>query len=286
MVSGIPFMLISVGCRAAACVLLSVSPGIAATPAQPDRSAAPPPPATVRIVAAPPTAGRPSAAWIGLRFLIEPGWHIYWQNPGDSGGPPEVRWTLPPGVTAGPLRWPVPERVVLDTVVNYGYHGEVVLPARLEAPAPGWPDKPFVVTARVRWLACKEICLPGRSEASLELPARMEMPAGSGVDIDRALARVPGDAPASWRLSGSADRDQFTLHIETGSPESGADFFPLLPGQVDASAPVRAVSHARGVTLTLRKSDFLSRPVRSLRGVVVLSGRRAYEVAVHVADHH
>jgi len=59
-----------------------------------------------------------------------------------------------------------------------------------------------------------------------------------------------------------------------------------VPGQVDASAPVRAVSHPRGITLTLRKSDFLSQPVRSLRGVLVLSGRRAYEVAVPVADHH
>jgi thiol:disulfide interchange protein DsbD len=45
---------------------------------------------------------------LGLKFDLEPGWHIYWQNPGDSGGPPEAAWTLPPGMMATGFEWPAP----------------------------------------------------------------------------------------------------------------------------------------------------------------------------------
>jgi len=30
--------------------------------------------------------------WIGILFRLDEGWHIYWQNPGDSGEPPQVQW--------------------------------------------------------------------------------------------------------------------------------------------------------------------------------------------------
>ena len=51
------------------------------------------------------------AVWVGIRQRIAPGWHTYWINPGDSGEPMTVAWTLPRGVAAGPLVWPHPERI-------------------------------------------------------------------------------------------------------------------------------------------------------------------------------
>src|SRR6201984_2609154 len=50
-----------------------------------------------------------SSAEAGLYFKLEPGWHVYWKNAGDSGEPPRMKWTLPDGITAGPLRFPVPK---------------------------------------------------------------------------------------------------------------------------------------------------------------------------------
>ncbi len=70
--------------------------------------------------------------WIGVRFLLEPGWHLYWRNPGDSGTPPMLLWTAPAGVTVGDVEWPAPERIPLGSLVNYGYHGDVD-PARARA---------------------------------------------------------------------------------------------------------------------------------------------------------
>src|SRR5205814_2836930 len=67
--------------------------------------------------------------WLGVQFQLEPGWHVYWINPGDSGEPPHVKWTLPAGFQAGALRWPRPERISAASVTDYGYSGAVLLMA-------------------------------------------------------------------------------------------------------------------------------------------------------------
>lgn len=239
-----------------------------------------PPPVRVEIVASAPVPAQRDAAWLGVRLVMNEGWHVYWTNPGDSGGPPSVRWDLPAGLTAGPLLWPLPERIPFDRMVNFGYHGEVVLPVRLTANGGRWPAAPFTVKAQVRWIACREICVPGRSEASKPLPAGFESHSRQEADlVARAVARVPGPVPSAWKISGAAAAETFTIALETGRPERDATFFPLIAGQVDAASPVRTKPSARGATLTLRKSEYLSAPVASLKGVLVVEGR-GYSVDV------
>ena len=47
-----------------------------------------------------------STAIVAVRQDIEPGWHTYWRNPGDSGGATTLTWTVPAGIRAGrrPIR--------------------------------------------------------------------------------------------------------------------------------------------------------------------------------------
>src|SRR5689334_1693818 len=52
------------------------------------------------------TPGKP--VWVGLQLAHQPEWHTYWKNSGDSGLPTQLQWTLPPGVVAGEIAWPVP----------------------------------------------------------------------------------------------------------------------------------------------------------------------------------
>jgi DsbC/DsbD-like thiol-disulfide interchange protein len=234
-------------------------------------------PATVLLVAAPPGGGRAAPAWLALQFDLEPGWHIYWRNPGDSGGPPDVRWTLPAGLSAGPLRWPAPERIITAGIVNYGYHGRVLLPAELR-PASAWPATPFTVRAQVKWLACRDICLPGKADVSLVLPAKMALPPSAGSEIRAALERLPARMPPSWKASASDTKDAFVVEIDTGRRESAADFFPAHPAEIDAAASVRVAPRERGLTLTLRKSEFLSQLPRSLAGLLVMPGGRVYDI--------
>jgi thiol:disulfide interchange protein DsbD len=67
----------------------------------------------------------------GLYFKLEPGWHIYWINPGDAGQPPRVQWTLPKGITAGPMQFPAPRRLPLGSLMDFGYENEVLFPLKL-----------------------------------------------------------------------------------------------------------------------------------------------------------
>src|SRR5262245_34862565 len=73
---------------------------------------------------------------VGLRFRMQPGWHVYWKNPGDSGTPPSVEWTVPAGWSAGEIEWPTPRRIFAGPFVSFGYEGEIVLPVPVEPAAP------------------------------------------------------------------------------------------------------------------------------------------------------
>ena len=74
---------------------------------------------------------------VGLLFQLDKGWHIYWQNPGDSGEPPKVQWQLPPGLVAGAIQWPPPTRLGGGAVVDYGYEGQVLLIASITGAVKG-----------------------------------------------------------------------------------------------------------------------------------------------------
>src|SRR5688572_19613485 len=80
------------------------------------------------------TAARPGDTVLaGVRLQMQEGWHIYWRNPGGPGIPTSIKWELPPGVTAGAIQWPTPEKFVMadetdptaEKIINYGYGHEV-----------------------------------------------------------------------------------------------------------------------------------------------------------------
>ena len=84
---------------------------------------------------------------IGLRLQHIPHWHTYWRNPGDSGLPTTLAWTLPPGAQAGAIDWPAPRRIPIGPLVNYGYEGDLLLPLRFTAPADAQPGSTLQLKA-------------------------------------------------------------------------------------------------------------------------------------------
>lgn len=95
----------------------------------------------------------------GVHLKMEPGWHTYWQNPGAAGMPTKIEWQLPPGVTAGDIQWPLPEKFPPEEVTTYGYENEVVLLVPLKLAADLKPG-PLDLKAKISWLECKEQCIP------------------------------------------------------------------------------------------------------------------------------
>jgi DsbC/DsbD-like thiol-disulfide interchange protein len=108
---------------------------------------------------------------VGMNFKITPGWHIYWINPGDSGQATQVKFDLPPGFTASEVKFPVPERIVSPgDIISYGYENETTLTATIIPPLNLKPGTNVSIGARVDWLVCEKVCLPGGADSKLELP--------------------------------------------------------------------------------------------------------------------
>ena len=115
---------------------------------------------TVELVPSPASFAPGKENIVGLHFKLEPGWHIYWANAGDAGEPPHVEWTLPSGVTAGPLLFPAPKRLPVGPLMDFGYENDVIFPVKLQV-ARG--AKSGVLQAKVSWLVCREVCIPGKA---------------------------------------------------------------------------------------------------------------------------
>jgi len=220
---------------------------------------------------------------VGLHFQLERGWHIYWVNPGDSGEPPEVEWTLPAGFRAGPLGWPTPRRIEDRSLLDYGYEGEVILPVEIRPPVSLATGRDAHLGLSVAWLVCREICIPGRAALTLSLPVRKEArgePTTHQKLFLKARAELPKPAPKQWKLGATLDSRKFILEIETGRREAEAIFFPFEPNQIENAARQDASPLPHGIQLELRRSDQLLKPITTLAGVLVLDSAHSYVIRV------
>lgn len=110
---------------------------------------------------------------LGLQIQHQPGWHTYWKNPGDSGLPTQLTWTLEDGLAAGAIQWPTPKKIPVGNLANYGFEGTVLLAVPVTVVAV-LPDSQTHVTIllKAQWLVCKTECIPEEGEFALKLPVR------------------------------------------------------------------------------------------------------------------
>ena len=227
---------------------------------------------------------------VALRFRLDPGWHIYWRNPGDSGGPPSVRWTAQPaGWAPGEFVWPAPERFSTGPIVNYGYSGTVVLPVPVAlAGTRSVPQNaPRELVGDVKWIACQEICVPGAATLRLAWPLTPQEQAAVGdwqAAIAGARGRAPAPTPSGWRATARVADGNLVLSIRTDGKAEKGTFFPVDQGVLNESAPQKVDVAGWEMRVTQKTSDLLTARPKTLRGVVVLPSGAAYEIVAPVSD--
>jgi DsbC/DsbD-like thiol-disulfide interchange protein len=225
-------------------------------------------------------------AWVGLRFDLDTGWHIYWKNPGDSGEPPRVAWELPAGFQAGEIRWPAPTRLGSGSVVDYGYEGRVLLMAPIETPATLKENDTVTLAAAVKLIVCREICIPDEARLTLTLPSLNGQSTHTSkwrYLFQQTRQQLPKPMPAGWKAQAESRNDAVILSVETGARTEKATFFPLEASQIENSAPQAVTPFEKGFRLTLKKSEQLMKPIASLKGLIVLEpGGASYNIAAPV----
>ena len=124
---------------------------------------------------APDGMGPGKAVWLGLQLTHQPQWHTYWKNSGDSGLPTTLQWTLPAGLTAGDIAWPLPHKIPIGNLANYGYEDTVLLPVPLTVGADFKPPalaSEVEIRLQANWLVCRRECIPEEGSFALKLPLR------------------------------------------------------------------------------------------------------------------
>ena len=145
---------------------------------------------------------------ITLAVLMQPkpGWHGYWQNPGDAGLGMGLEWTLPAGAKAGAPQYPVPETLLIAGLMNHVYEHDYAVLVPLTLPANAAPGQRLAVAVDATWLACTDqVCVPeqGRLTTTVTIGSG---PRDARFDGWRAALPAPLGSPARFAWDGSKVR--------------------------------------------------------------------------------
>ncbi|MGJ3649267.1 protein-disulfide reductase DsbD family protein [Sphingomonas sp. GlSt437] len=193
----------------------------------------------VRLVAETMTPAAGQDVTIAYDVTPQPGWHGYWQNPGDAGFPAKFTWDLPAGVTADAPRYPVPTTLLISGLMNYVFERHHTLLVQLHVPAGLAAGTKLPIKLASKYLVCtSEICVPENADLSLDLivgDGAISPASRSQFDAWRQALPKPLGVAAAYQLDGKAVR--LGIPYPAAAPLKDAYFFPLTTGALDYAAP-------------------------------------------------
>jgi thiol:disulfide interchange protein DsbD len=195
--------------------------------------------------------------WLGVRLSIDSGWHVYWKNPGDAGLPTLVKFTVPEGFTAGPLQFPTPSRFEQPgEIVAFGYENSVMLLTKITPPANLPADFQGEFQARISWLVCSNICIPGKAAVSLTLGMSPQPSPANRELFDGWISQLPAKwagTPEVINVETASNSDVNIEVVWNHSAPDTADFFPETPDDYHlVGTQVKSAQNTTVISFTAR----------------------------------
>ena len=225
-----------------------------------------------------------STLWVAVVQTLDKGWHTYWRNPGDAGEPTMIAWTLPDGWRAGAIAWPTPKRLPVGPIMNYGYEGKVVLPVPLQIPLAARVGDQARLRAKVDYLVCAEVCIPGSVTLDLTIPVVAGAPAPDpvgGAVVAAALANLPKPSGLVATFQARTPTVKLSVVGDALSGRSAHDiyFYPYAEDAIDHGKPEVVDLGPHGLTLAMTAGAAFAKGAvpASVAGVLAVDGK-AYDV--------
>ncbi|HCM42266.1 MAG TPA: thiol:disulfide interchange protein [Candidatus Omnitrophica bacterium] len=202
----------------------------------------------------------------GVLFRMDPEWHVYWKNPGDSGLAPVFKWELPEGISAGEIRWPIPQKIDLPPLTSYGYEKEVLLAVPFKASPELNTQLPAVLRVKVEWLACKVECIPGKAELEIKTPFQANNEIFRKTESTYPAKKLP------WKVEARRTEKNIQLSFFSGEAKMSLGdvyFFPENEALVRHADLQTLIKRDQGYELQIPLSVHHPQDIDSLRGVLV-----------------
>ncbi|SDA20658.1 protein-disulfide reductase DsbD [Sphingomonas sp. NFR15] len=225
----------------------------------------------IRLVAESTTPAAGSTVTLALDTRPEPGWHGYWQNPGDAGFPAKLDWSLPKGVTADPPLYPVPERLLVAGLMNYVFEKPYAPLVKLHVPAGLAAGTALPVELHMSYLVCTQtVCVPEAADLATDLTV------GDGAATAETRARfdawrraIPKPLGAAATVQSANGALRIAVPYPGGAPLADAYFYPVSTGLVDYAAPQTIARDGDRIVITTKPGAGGS---GTLSGVLAIGG--------------
>lgn len=212
--------------------------------------------------------------WIGITLSMDPDWHIYWKNPGDSGTPTRITWTLPKGFRASEIYWPPPIKIEQRPLRSYGYAGQVTLLTQIDPGA--HIDRSNMISAHIEWLMCKVECVPGAARLEISIPRKnaASKPNIENPLIKKALNTLPLKA-SDLTLSATYTLKDISIYFDGPSKTEGeytdAYFFPERDDLIEHASVQTLSKNESGYVLSIPRSGLLTTTPTEIKGLLYTS---------------
>ena len=205
---------------------------------------------------------------VGFKFTLNPGWHTYWENPGDAGEGASIKWNLPNDVNASKILWPGPERIPVDPLMTFGYEDEVVLLTKIYTSET--TTIPVTLNAQVSWYTCKEICIPQEAEVSIPIKLGNKTSSTSKGLLDQTLKQIPVQFNGTYRVQKFDDSYVFQGEFENVDQYDSMYFFPKDYGLTNYTEKQFYEINKDSFSLQIKASE-IEIENKSFEGVVAVS---------------
>ena len=203
---------------------------------------------------------------IGIKFEIEPGWHIYWKNPGDSGLPAEIKWKNTETIGFKKFLWPSPQKTPEEPLMTYGYYNEVVLPAIFSVDSDYIKIGPSIF--EIDFLICEKICIPEKAVIDFDLSSYSDGDIQASREI---LSSWYNELPINFdrKLLVEASNNYFSIEWENKNNDiTQAYFFPENKGLIKYSSKQDFYNLENSTKLVVERPIKYSNNAKNVIGVL------------------